>query len=113
LTDERIERLRGDAEALARRVAAESKLDISIDYADIFVHCENAPKAKSVYRRAATAPMRMMVSPDCSSRTRMRQPGRSSALAMVTIFGHAARELSSATDVSAAITSSPWSTSKS
>lgn len=55
LTDERMERLRGDAEALARRVAAQSKLEVSIDYADIFAHCENAPEAVACLARALDA----------------------------------------------------------
>ncbi|QKC98405.1 amidohydrolase [Mesorhizobium sp. NZP2298] len=55
LTDDRMVRLCGDAEALARDIAEKQKLILSISYADIFSHCENAPEAVEHLGRALDA----------------------------------------------------------
>lgn len=52
LTDEAMTQLVKDAEALARRVAAEQKLDLAISYTDVFVTTENDPEAAKIVRQA-------------------------------------------------------------
>jgi amidohydrolase len=47
LTDDRMNRLAADAEALAEGVVSAEGLALSIGYADVFVHCDNAPSAVS------------------------------------------------------------------
>jgi metal-dependent amidase/aminoacylase/carboxypeptidase family protein len=54
LTDRRMARLCVDAERLAR-AAGDSGLGVTIDYHDIFEHCENAPAAVAHLRRALEA----------------------------------------------------------
>ncbi|RKK05252.1 amidohydrolase [Pseudoroseomonas wenyumeiae] len=55
LNDARMQRLRGQAEALARQAAADTGLDVGIVYQDVFNHCENAPEAVAHLRRACEA----------------------------------------------------------
>lgn len=55
LNDARMRRLREEAEALARRVAAEGGLGIQIGYQDVFDHCENAAEAVAHLHRALEA----------------------------------------------------------
>ena len=45
LTDAGMERLCGEAEALARRIANVEGLTLSLRYSDVFAHCDNAPAA--------------------------------------------------------------------
>lgn len=55
LTDTRMDRLRAEAEGLAGRMAAESNVALSVSYADIFAHCDNAPEAVALLARALAA----------------------------------------------------------
>ena len=55
LTNARMGRLVGEAEALARRAASAEGLDLSIDYSDVFAHCENAPEAVALLSAALDA----------------------------------------------------------
>jgi amidohydrolase len=52
LTDDRMAHLCSTAEALVRCVASEESLPFSIEYADIFAHCENAPDAVARFAAA-------------------------------------------------------------
>ncbi|WP_439623676.1 amidohydrolase [Shinella sp.] len=52
LTDDSMERLRAQAEALAERIAAAEGLELAIDYDDIFPHCENSPEAVAYLSQA-------------------------------------------------------------
>jgi amidohydrolase len=45
LTDDGMDRLRGEAEALARQIADAEGLTLSFQYSDAFSHCDNAPAA--------------------------------------------------------------------
>jgi amidohydrolase len=45
LTDAGMERLCGEAEALAREAASADGLTLSLRYSDVFAHCDNAPAA--------------------------------------------------------------------
>jgi amidohydrolase len=45
LTDARMERLRAEAEALARRIAGAEGLTFSVAWSDVFASCHNAPAA--------------------------------------------------------------------
>ncbi len=45
LTDARMGGLCGEAEALARRIASEEGLTLSVRASDVFAHCDNAPAA--------------------------------------------------------------------
>lgn len=55
LTDDGMASLQNAAESLVMSVAAEAKLDASIQYEDVFAHCENAPEAVALLRRALDA----------------------------------------------------------
>ena len=55
VTDAGMDRLRARAESLAREAAQAAGLGISIEYQDVFVHCENDPEAVEHLRRALDA----------------------------------------------------------
>jgi len=55
LTDASMGRLSASAEALARRAAEASGLQVEIDYDDVFAHCENAPEAVARLAQALDA----------------------------------------------------------
>lgn len=55
LTTAAMDSLRLTAETLAREAAASDGLELDIAYDDIFDHCENAPEAVAVLRRALDA----------------------------------------------------------
>lgn len=52
LTDEGMAALQGAAEDLVRSAARDARLDVQISYEDVFAHCENAPEAVAILRRA-------------------------------------------------------------
>ena len=52
LTDKGMADLVQQAEALARRIADEQKLEVEIDYTDVFVTTENDPEAAAIVRDA-------------------------------------------------------------
>lgn len=55
LTDARMEQLRAAAEAVAGNIAEAEGLGLSIEYDDIFPHCENSPEAVECLSRALSA----------------------------------------------------------
>jgi metal-dependent amidase/aminoacylase/carboxypeptidase family protein len=55
LTDARMAALAAQAEGVARNAAAQAALAVAIDYADVFLHCENDPEATAQLRHALEA----------------------------------------------------------